>query len=103
MSSRGRPNVDELAARILASMWRDGWVSVRTIDRGQVLSAYTADVPEYVGTKALERLIDEGLVRDDHEGTHGWPPDRVSALNSPDRVREYIADIDESMLPDDLR
>jgi hypothetical protein len=103
MSPRGRPTVDELAARILAAMWRDGWVSVRTIDRDQVLSAYTADVPEYVGTKALERLIDEGVVRDDHESTHGRPPDRVSVVNSPDRVRKSIVAVDESMLPYDLR
>jgi hypothetical protein len=103
MPLRGRPDVDELAARILAAMWRDGWVSVRTIDREQVLQAYAGDVPGYVGTKALERLIDDGVVRDDHEGVHGWPPDRVSAVNSPETVREYISDIDTSLLPYDLR
>jgi hypothetical protein len=103
MPPADRPAVDELAARILAGMWRDGWVSVRTIDREQVLEAYARDVPGYVGTQALEQLIDDGMVRDDHEALHGWPPDRVSAVNSPEAVRDYIATIDEALLPYDLR
>jgi hypothetical protein len=103
MPPQGRPDVDELAARMLAGMWRDGWVSVRTIDRSQVIDAYAGDVPEYVATKALQRLIEDGVVRDDHESVHGWPPDRISAVNSPEPIREYIDAIDESLLPYDLR
>lgn len=98
-----RPDVDELAATIAAEMWMDGWTGTRTIDRDQVLAAYGSSVPEYVAEQALEQLIDDGVVRDDFEGLHGWPPTRVALVNSPDAIREYIQARTPRRVPWDLR
>jgi hypothetical protein len=103
MDERKQPPVAEVACHILGELWSDYWRGVRTIERDEVIAAYASHVPEYVAQQAIDQLIDDGVVRDDHEGLHGWPPGCISTVNTPDVIREYIEGRAPEHLPWELR
>lgn len=96
-------DTETLKAHIASRMWVNGIVGSMTEQKEQVAEAFSDSAPAWFAESAIEEMVDEGIVKDDHEGIAGWPPESISLSAQPDQVRDYIVERDESRLSWDLR
>jgi len=91
-------------ANIVAGMWVDGWVDPRTLEKDQVARAYAPHLDTDKAIKVIETGIGRGDVPLIERSRHlkDWPPS-VAVVDNPETVRDFIDDIDESLVPFDLR
>jgi hypothetical protein len=94
---------EEVVARITAGLWTDGWIGTRAIGREQAARAYVPgeDVDRVIEVVEAATSNPDCPIRDDFEGAEYWPP-CWAVVYDPERVRQWILQHDEEILPLDL-